>query len=119
MSSRRSSVRVKVVALLLSLVALWVFAASVTLREGLNLLSVSTMATNVGNPTDNLVTELQRERRLSLVCLAGGVQQKIALRTQRERTDKARQEFESKVRSSDVSGSASDLLIKRIDEALD
>jgi hypothetical protein len=38
MSSRSSSLRIKVVALLLSLFSLWVFAATVTAREGLNLL---------------------------------------------------------------------------------
>ena len=41
MSSRSSHVRSKIVALLVSLVALWAFAAFVTGREGLNLLTVS------------------------------------------------------------------------------
>ncbi|MDQ1646337.1 MAG: hypothetical protein QOJ50_2521 [Cryptosporangiaceae bacterium] len=110
MSSRRSSVRVKVVALLVSLVALWAFAASVTLREGLNLLSVATLATNVGSPTEALVSELQNERRLSLVTLsAGNPAQKVALSEQRAQTDKIRKEFEYKVTGDAVTGTSSAL----------
>ncbi|MDQ1652803.1 MAG: hypothetical protein QOI35_2003, partial [Cryptosporangiaceae bacterium] len=110
MSSRRSSVRVKVVALLVSLVALWAFAASVTLREGLNLLSVATLATNVGSPTEALVSELQNERRLSLVTLsASSPAQKVALSEQRARTDKIRKDFERKVTGDSVTGTSSAL----------
>jgi hypothetical protein len=78
----------------------------VTLREGLNLLSVATLASDVGSPTDALVTELQRERRLSLVFLAGGVQERSALATQRRRTDDTRKVFNSKVASGNTPGGA-------------
>ncbi len=49
MSSRSSGLRIKVVAMLLSLVALWIFAATVTLREGVNLLGVSTLGDKLGD----------------------------------------------------------------------
>ncbi len=71
--------RTKVVALLVSLAALWAFAAFVTLREGLNLLWLTTLDDNVGAPSESLVQALQLERRLSLVYLGGSkAEQRIA-----------------------------------------
>src|SRR2546430_16210095 len=67
--ARTKRVKTKIVALLLSLVALWGFAAFVTLREGVNLLWVATLDTGVGKPTESLVSTLQEERRLSLAYL--------------------------------------------------
>src|SRR5215204_963034 len=120
MSSRRLNVRIKVVALLLSLVALWAFAATVTLREGLNLLQVSTLAEDVGKPADALIAELQKERRLSLVYLGGGTsQQQAGLDAQRVRTDKVKATWERSARSGAVERAASDTLGQRIDEAFD
>ena len=55
MKSRSIHVRTKVVALLVSLVALWGFAAFVTARDGLNLLWVSTLDAKFGQPTDALI----------------------------------------------------------------
>jgi signal transduction histidine kinase len=69
-SSRGSRVRTKVVALLVSLVALWAFAAYVTLQDGTNLLSLATFAAKVGRPSEEMVASLQAERRLSVVYLA-------------------------------------------------
>src|SRR5688572_28999034 len=114
MSSRKSSVRIKVVALLLSLIALWAFAATVTLREGLNLLSVSTLSTNLGSPTESLLAELQKERRLSLVFLAAGASQRNPLALQRTRTDAARAEFARLAGSDEVRDAANGLLEQRI-----
>ncbi len=68
-SRRRSNVRTKVVALLVSLAALWAFAAFVTVREGLNLLWLTTLDENVGVPSESVVYALQQERRLSLIYL--------------------------------------------------
>src|SRR5262245_3200099 len=94
MSSRSMRVRTKVVALLISLAALWAFAAYVTLREGLNLLWVSTLDQKVGRPTDALIIELQQERRLTLAYLGAGSAQRAPLVAQRERTDDARVNFQ-------------------------
>jgi signal transduction histidine kinase len=117
-SSRSSRVRTKVVALLLSLVALWGFAAYVTLREGLNLLWVSTLDQKFGRPTDGLITALQQERRLSLVYLGQpGSVERDALTAQRGHTDEARERFQTLVRSRDVRLAASASAQQRIDEA--
>ncbi|GAA3196526.1 sensor histidine kinase [Actinocorallia longicatena] len=67
MRLRNARVRTKVTALLLSLAALWTFAAWVTLREGVNILGVSRMDSEVSQPAEPLVAQLQLERRLALV----------------------------------------------------
>ncbi|HEX8631557.1 MAG TPA: nitrate- and nitrite sensing domain-containing protein, partial [Catenuloplanes sp.] len=119
MKSRSSHVRVKIVALLLSLVALWSFAAFVTLREGLNLLSVVQLDEAVGRPSEALVGALQEERRASVVFLARRTAgQRQDLDSQRARTDAARRTFEQRAGSDDTAGSASALLNQRIDEVL-
>src|SRR5215510_2654757 len=86
---RGTRLRTKVVALLVSMAALWAFAAFVTLREGLNLLWVTTLTEHVGKPTEALLAELQHERRLSVVYLASGPGDRAPLVEQRARTDKA------------------------------
>lgn len=117
MKFRSTRVRTKVVALLLSLFALWAFAAGVTLREGLGLLDVSTLADDLGKPTESLVAALQQERRLSVVFLGNGAaEQRSALTAQRTRTNEARDAFKRLAGGSSVSGAASDALQSRIDE---
>ncbi len=117
MSSRSSSLRIKVIAMLASLVALWAFAATVTLREGLNLLWVSTTAEEVGKPADTLVAELQTERRLSLVYLGGSTAaQRAALVDQRKVTDQAVVKFRERAGSSAVESTASTELEQRLGE---
>lgn len=119
LKSRSSHVRVKVVALLLSLVALWSFAAFVTLREGLNLLSVAQLDEAVGRPSEALVGALQDERRASVVFLARpGGEQRRALSAQRARTDEARRTFTERAGSEDTKDSASAQLNQRIDAVL-
>ncbi|MEV4805105.1 nitrate- and nitrite sensing domain-containing protein [Nonomuraea sp. NPDC049421] len=74
MASGRS-IRFKISTLLviplISLVALWGFAASTTSGEALNLLKVETIWTGVINNADRLVSELQTERLASAERLAG------------------------------------------------
>ena len=119
MRSRSSHVRSKVVALLVSLFALWAFAAYVTVREGLNLLWISTLDRNVGRPSDALVAELQQERRLSLVYLGTGARaDREALRVQRARTDSALATFSQLATSSATKNAADRALEALIDEAL-
>ncbi|SEF87796.1 Signal transduction histidine kinase [Thermomonospora echinospora] len=90
----RWSLRSKIIALLGSLVMLWVFAAWVTAREGLNLLAVSQVDRALGRPAATLITELQEERRLSLIRLgqADGANLR-RLEDQRRESDKAIAEF--------------------------
>ncbi|TDB98607.1 nitrate- and nitrite sensing domain-containing protein [Actinomadura sp. 7K534] len=119
MRFRNSRLRTKITALLVSLAALWVFAAWVTMREGLNLLTVSTLDQNVTRPAVTLVTELQQERRLSLTYLGSpGRQQRAALDAQRQRVDSASADYRERVASGTVSRMASDNTKKSIKESL-
>ena len=68
--SDTTRVRSKVVALLVSLAALWAFAAYATTREGSNLLALNTLVNKVGVPSEGLTAALQTERRVSLLYLA-------------------------------------------------
>jgi signal transduction histidine kinase len=116
MNPRRMHLRTKVVALLVSLAALWGFAAFVTVREGLNLLWVQTYASEVTSPGERLLTELQRERRLSVAYLAKpSGQEREALGAQRQQTDSAAAEFEKKAQSRRLKLAAGSELEQRID----
>ncbi|WP_425550959.1 nitrate- and nitrite sensing domain-containing protein [Actinoallomurus oryzae] len=100
---RNSRLRTKIIALLTSLVALWVFAAWVTLREGVNLLWVSSLNSNVAQPIVDLQPELQRERQLSLILLGfPGAQQQATLNAQRLRTDNAVAKFRKEAQAERV-----------------
>jgi signal transduction histidine kinase len=117
--SGSSHVRIKVVALLASLVALWAFAAFVTLREGLNLLTVNTLDHNVGRPAESLVNALQQERRLSVVHLAGHrADRRADLLAQRARTDAATRDFRRLAGGGETRNSASPELRQRIGDAV-
>ncbi|HEU5157118.1 MAG TPA: nitrate- and nitrite sensing domain-containing protein [Streptosporangiaceae bacterium] len=119
MRFRNSRLRIKVTALLVSLTALWAFAAWVTLREGVNLLWVATLDKHIAQPTDPLLADLQRERRLSVVQLANpGAQQEAALRAQRGRTDRAVTNVIRLARDGSVKRAAGRSLERRIDETL-
>ncbi|WP_243708877.1 nitrate- and nitrite sensing domain-containing protein [Actinomadura sp. GC306] len=103
----------------MSLAALWVFAAWVTMREGLNLLTVTTLDQNVTRPAVTLVTEVQQERRLSLAYLGSpSRQQRAALDAQRQRVDSASADYREGVASGSVSRMASDNTKKSIKESL-
>jgi signal transduction histidine kinase len=119
MRLRNSRVRTKITALLLSLVALWAFAAWVTLREGLDLLSLSTLDANTGRPGSDMITALQEERRATMVFLGRpGPQQRSALATQRARTDDAVGKFRRLAGSEDTKDAASEIGWKRTKETL-
>ena len=116
---RGTRLRLKVVALLLSLVALWAFAAFVTLREGLNLLWVSTLDPGVGRPTESLVGALQAERRLSVVYRSSPTAreaQRQAMTDQRRVTDAAVTVWRDSMDGTGVSWAADNTLKARIRE---
>ncbi|MEO3886832.1 nitrate- and nitrite sensing domain-containing protein [Nonomuraea sp. B5E05] len=96
MASGRS-IRFKISTLLViplvSLIALWGFAASTTSGEALNLLKVETIWTGVINKADALVSSLQAERLASAERLAGAVPDPRALEQAREKVDVARKEL--------------------------
>ncbi|MFY1594995.1 nitrate- and nitrite sensing domain-containing protein [Micromonospora sp. WMMD737] len=100
MGSRSSNLRRKVVALLASLVALWAFAAWVTLREGVSLLWVQVLDAQVAQPGEPLVLELQAERRASAAYLGGsGAAEREQLDAQWRRTEGVADDFRKSVSS--------------------
>ncbi|WP_319462185.1 nitrate- and nitrite sensing domain-containing protein [Micromonospora sp. RTP1Z1] len=109
MSSRSTNLRTKVIALLMSLIALWAFAAWVTARDGFTLLGVQTLNSRVFEPSDPLLLQLQNERRLSLSYLGQADPDQLKeLVAQRQRTDetastlwKSTQDWRTKLPASD------------------
>ncbi|MER7420812.1 nitrate- and nitrite sensing domain-containing protein [Micromonospora peucetia] len=100
MGSRSSNLRRKVVALLASLVALWAFAAWVTLREGVSLLWVQVLDTQVAQPGESLLLELQAERRATAAYLGGsGAAEREQLDAQWRRTEGVANDFRKSVSS--------------------
>ncbi|MBO4273016.1 nitrate- and nitrite sensing domain-containing protein [Microbispora triticiradicis] len=118
MRFRNSSVRTKVTALLLSLAALWAFAAWVTLREGLNLVWVAVYDSGVAQPSETLLVELQRERRLTVVAMGNPSADRGNLRAQRARTDAAAAEFRRLAKGGNVQFAADAVLKRRIDDMI-
>ncbi|WP_243717279.1 sensor histidine kinase [Actinomadura darangshiensis] len=99
--------------------ALWSFAAWVTLREGVNLLGVSALDSALAQPTDPLLADLQRERRLSVVQIARpSAANRSALQAQRTRTDKTRAKAVELARGGNVSRFGGDTLERRVDQML-
>ncbi|WBB80173.1 nitrate- and nitrite sensing domain-containing protein [Micromonospora sp. WMMD882] len=119
MGSRSTNLRTKVIALLASLVALWAFAAWVTVRDGFNLLGVQTLNSRVFAPSEPLLLQLQKERRLSLAYLgrpeAGQLEQ---LRAERDRTDGLAGAFEESAAHWRTEISASAEVERAIDDVL-
>ncbi|HEY7224041.1 MAG TPA: nitrate- and nitrite sensing domain-containing protein [Micromonosporaceae bacterium] len=110
--------RAKVIALLASLAALWGFAAYVTVREGLNLLSVTTLDGGVAQPQEVLLPALQEERRLTEVYLGShSTAARDAMLAQRSDTDEKIAAFIEKSNSGAVHFAASDLLEQRLSDA--
>jgi anti-sigma regulatory factor (Ser/Thr protein kinase) len=113
MKSRTSNLRPKIIFLLVSLTALWSFAAFVTVREGLNLLWINTLDQEVGRPTDALITLLQEERRLSAITLAAG-SPAAGLDDARQHTDAAAGRFRETTQDAIAQVAATDLAQQRI-----
>ncbi|MCZ4122997.1 sensor histidine kinase [Streptomyces sp. H39-S7] len=74
MRFRGTTIRRKIVALLLiplvSLTAIWAFAATLTGREVWGLLDIERLVNDVGYPTEDAVQALQQERRAAILYLA-------------------------------------------------
>jgi signal transduction histidine kinase len=119
MRFHNARLRTKITALLLSLAALWAFAAWVTLREGVNLVWVSVVNSGIAQPIDDLQPELQRERQLSMIRLGDpGSQQRAALDLQRARTDKAVANFARLSNGGNVKLAESSTLKRAVEVAL-
>jgi len=123
MRARRSSIRFKILLPLLvplvSLAALWVFAAGTTLGDGLDLLHVRTISEHFGYPAGSLGSALQQERRQSLTYLGGRAPDaRASLDSQRIRTDQQSDLFRSLATDSDARDVATNATLTRTDEAL-
>ncbi|RLP89169.1 nitrate- and nitrite sensing domain-containing protein [Micromonospora sp. CV4] len=119
MRSRGTSIRTKVVALLLSLVALWMFAAWVTLRDGFNLLGVQLLNSKVYTPSEPLLQELQLERRLTQAYLSNpGAEQRAALEAEQRKTAQLADDFASSVRNWQVDVAGSSALDAQLDATI-
>jgi signal transduction histidine kinase len=90
---------------LVALVALWVFAATVTVGDSLRLLKASTFDQTVVRPTEALIGALQNERRMSLAFLSRDTTiGRVGFDAQRALTDQARTGFIKASRSDDLNG---------------
>jgi len=119
MRTRNWSIRSKIIALVMvpltALLALWIFATSLTVGPAFNLLSAQTLLDTVGRPGEVLVGELQHERRLSVVYLSGTERAvPAALLTQRAATDRALAEFRGSAASERAQDAAGQTLRERI-----
>ncbi|MBQ0906306.1 nitrate- and nitrite sensing domain-containing protein [Micromonospora sp. U21] len=119
MRSRGTSIRTKVVALLLSLVALWMFAAWVTLRDGFNLLGVQLLNSKVYTPSEPLLQELQLERRLTQAYLSNpDAEQRAALEAEQRKTAQLAADFASSIRNWQVNVAGSSALDAQLDASI-
>ncbi len=120
MRTRTWSIRSKIIALvsvpLAALLALWLFATTLTAGPAFNLLSAQTLLDSVGNPGHVLVGELQRERRLSVEFLSVAGEVPPALTAQRAATDRAAGQFRTKAGSAKAHDAAGDTLRLRIQQ---
>ncbi len=122
MKSRHWSIRSKIIALVMvpltALLVLWIFATTLTAGPAFNLLSAQQLLTNVGNPGEVLVSELQRERRMTVEFLSGTGPVPGRLDAQRTETDRAAADFRRTAAGDDARGAASDELNDRIAQVL-
>ncbi|WP_422735880.1 nitrate- and nitrite sensing domain-containing protein [Micromonospora sp. WMMD729] len=119
MRSRGTSIRTKVVALLLSLVALWMFAAWVTLRDGFNLLGVQLLNSKVYAPSEPLLQELQLERRLTQAYLSNpDAAQRTALETEQRKAAQLADDFAESARNWQVGVAGSKALDAQLDATI-
>ncbi|MFD0656422.1 sensor histidine kinase [Thermocatellispora tengchongensis] len=121
MGGRRRTIRVKIAALLLvplvSLVAIWGFAATLTVTKGLELLSINTVFEGVVVPARVLNTALQNERMESSAYLGDPVS-RAALDERRQATNKALAALEEAALDEDVQADTPAPMRQRLGELL-
>ncbi|MEV4714411.1 nitrate- and nitrite sensing domain-containing protein [Micromonospora sp. NPDC049374] len=128
MNTRDWPIRSKLTALVVvpvtALLALWIFATTLTFGPALDLLAARTLLYDLGRPGETVVAELQRERRLSVVHLASPRTEcgqppancvLPALVEQRARTDAAIVELRRRVDGEQLRDAAGELLEARLD----
>ncbi|MFI7419114.1 nitrate- and nitrite sensing domain-containing protein [Nonomuraea sp. NPDC049684] len=122
MASGRS-IRFKISTLLviplISLIALWGFAASTTTGEALNLFKVDAIWSGVINNADGLVSNLQVERLASAERLAGTATEAGALAKARAKVDASRKNLREQALSEDAQSAMTDDMKKQFQVVLD
>jgi anti-sigma regulatory factor (Ser/Thr protein kinase) len=125
MRFRGKSIRQKIVVLLLvplvSLVSIWAFATYITTGQAAGLLNSEQTAQKVGDPTEDVVEALQRERRQTLVYLADprGSDALTRLRTQERDTNARISQLRANSRDSEVRSDLSDRSRASLGQLLD
>ncbi|GIF00289.1 histidine kinase [Paractinoplanes rishiriensis] len=101
---------------LVALLALWIFATTLTAGPALTLFSAKSLAESIADRGANMAAEVQRERRLSVQYLADPGSTTAQLNGQRQVTDRAIETFRKAARGGDAWQNASDVLRERIDQ---
>ncbi|MFJ6198606.1 nitrate- and nitrite sensing domain-containing protein [Micromonospora sp. NPDC092111] len=118
MDTRDWPIRAKLTALVVTpvaaLLALWIFATTLTFGPALDLLAARTLLSDFGRPGEQVVAELQRERRASVIQLAG-TGTLPALTEQRRRTDEAVAELRRSIGGQRLRDASDGLLDARLD----
>ena len=120
MNTRNWPIRSKIVALvaapIAALLALWIFATTLAVGPASSLLAAQTLLDDLGRPGEALVAELQRERRLSVIYLAGR-DNMAELSEQRIRTDEVVTEFRRRTTSEALTDVATGLVTVRLTQS--
>ena len=104
MGLRHRSIRLRIFLLvavpILSLVGLYVFAATITASDALNLARSRTLKDTIGTPVGNLETQIDLERMQAVVYLAAPVPSNLAaLHAQEAKTEQSQKAFTDAVTS--------------------
>lgn len=126
MAGRKRSIRFRLLTILLvpvvSLVAIWGFAATVTVSRGLDMLRINKVFDNVVMPLRGLISSLQEERLLSLVVLGsrhGSLTESAQLHQQRAVTNQAMANLERLALAPDVQEATPPLMRWQLNELRD
>ncbi|GGS78925.1 nitrate- and nitrite sensing domain-containing protein [Nonomuraea spiralis] len=122
MASGRS-IRFKISTLLviplISLIALWGFAASTTTGEALNLFKIDAIWSDVINNADGLVSNLQIERLASAERLAGTQTEQAPLSKARAEVDASRKTLRERALTEDAQSAMTDDMKKQLQVVLE
>ncbi|MFE9007189.1 nitrate- and nitrite sensing domain-containing protein [Streptomyces sp. NPDC007875] len=124
MRFRGKSIRRKIVALLLvplvSLTAIWAFATVITGREAIQLLDAADIIDKAGQPAEDAVHAVQKERRQTLILLADPRQSDAlpVLHSLQRKTDQAIDKLRAAESDGDMHGKMNDDSEEQLDNIL-
>jgi len=122
MSIRSWSIRAKIFLLVvppvLALIGFWLIGTTLSAASSINLLNAKTAEAAIVAPGRALISELQEERRISAVVLAGQRERAADLREQRNRTDAAVATFRRLAAGPEAGGAITDYAAQRVDDTL-